>query len=718
MTTSGSALQKAFQVHNWDEVVRLCHQHIRRQPRHELANRYLGHALFKLHRAEESISAYAAARRRLPQDMELALNFGNTLMELGRYMDARPHLELVTKRRPDRYVTWMALSQCLYQIQEPRQGLDAAVHMLELSRTREEEAVALTHRALHSRELGYTVEAVRDCTSAIELNPADPTNYVNRQLFMLADPLYSAMDMRERAVEYAEQFETPRKCLWPAHDASGRQPWERLKVGFLSPDLRVHSVMYFAESLIARLDRRQFEVHALYLHPSIDAVTERVQRHSDAFFHLAFASQAERLQFVTDARYDILIDLAGHTGNNGLAILLNKPAPMQVSWLGFPATTGLSAMDYKFTDHVTDPEGAEQEYTEKLFRMDSLFCCYRPHSRNPLWRYQPAYVVKPTPAMTNGWVTFGSCNNLGKLTDGVLTLWGELLRSNERYRLLIEGKNLDQSEFADQFQQRCAGLGVPTDRLLLVGLDARNQYLTYHDIDIALDPFPLTGGTTTFDLLWMGVPLVSMRGDSFKSRLSTGILTYLQQEDWLADTPQQYLSIAQALASDVDRLNSVRLGLRQRVESSCLMDEERFVQAFGNGLRTIWQRWLSEQLAPGDAPAQQALQNQWLADQPTELAGPIPKALGVETGVRIDLSQAYATLQRLLDEAKQMAEPPQTGQISHPLWQQVTEFCEALLCAIPNDPMALACLAEVEHVHGHTEFAVTYLRYAQQNIAK
>ena len=718
MATSGSALQKAFQLQNWEEVVRLCHQHIRRQPRHELANRYLGHALFKLHRADESISAFAAATKRLPQDMELELNFGNTLMELGRYMDARPHLELVAKRRPDRYVTWMALSQCLYQTQEPQQGLAAAVHMLKLSQTREEEAVALTHRALHSRELGHTVDAVLDCTSAIELNPGDPTNYVNRQLFMLADPRYSAMDMRDKAVEYAEQFETPQKWLWPTHDASGRRPWERLKVGFLSPDLRVHSVMYFVEGLIAQLDRRQFEVHALYLHPSIDTVTERVQRHSDAFFHLAFASQAERLQFVADAKYDILIDLAGHTGNNGLAILLHKPALMQVSWLGFPATTGLNAIDYKFTDHVTDPEGAEREYTEKLFRMDSLFCCDRPHSRNPLWRYQPAYVVQPTPAMANGWVTFGSCNNLGKLTDGVLTLWGELLQSNVRYRLLIEGKNLDQPDFAEQFQQRCAGLGVPTDRLLLVGLDARNQYLTYHDIDIALDPFPLTGGTTTFDLLWMGVPLVSMKGDSFKSRLSTGILTYLQQEDWLADTPQQYLAIAQGLAADVDRLNAVRLGLRARVEASCLMDEERFVQEFGNGLRTIWQRWLSEQLAPDDAPAQQALQNQWLADQPTELAGPIPRALGVETGVRMDLTQAYATLQGLLDEAKHVAEFPQTGQISHPLWQQVTEFCEALLCAIPNDSMALACLAEVEHAHGHTEFAVTYLRYAQQNIAK
>jgi hypothetical protein len=400
--------------------------------------------------------------------------------------------------------------------------------------------------------------------------------------------------------------------------------------------------------------------------------------------------------------------------------LARKAAPVQVSWLGYPATTGLEAVDYKFTDEVTDPPNADAQYTERLYRMPTLFACYRPMSRQPLWRYQPRYLVRPTPALANGFITFGSCNNLGKVTDAVLALWGRILQAVPHSRLLIEGKNLDNVDFATRFRERCASLGLDPDRLDLVALHTDNQYLTYHRIDIALDPFPLTGGTTTLDVLWMGVPLVSMVGASFKSRMGTGILTYLGRTEWLAESPEQYIEIAQKLAADVQRLNDLRLGLRAELEQSALMREDIFNHYFEEGLRTMWLRWLAQAAHPGDESAQMQAMQQWLTQLPAAWATPEPPGVGLEPGKRVSLAQAYQRLQTLLDKAKAAQPQARTddGQIQHRQWAEVTTLAETILSAVPHDAFALACLAEVEHAHGHTAFAVTYLQYAQAAMAR
>ena len=399
--------------------------------------------------------------------------------------------------------------------------------------------------------------------------------------------------------------------------------------------------------------------------------------------------------------------------------MAHKAAPVQVSWLGFPATTGLDALDYKFTDEVTDPPDAQEQYTEQLYRLPTLFACYRPMSRNPLWRYQPRYLVRPTPALENGFVTFGSCNNLGKLTDDVLALWGRILEAVPGSRLLIEGKNLNRPDFANAYRERCRGLGLDPERLELVALHSDNQYLTYHRIDIALDPFPLTGGTTTFDVLWMGVPIVSMVGQSFKSRMGVGLLTYLGRSDWLAETAEDYVRIACGLAADIEALNTLRLGLRSEVEASALMREDIFNHHFGEGLRAMWLQWLASAEHPDDHEAQfQAMQG-WLSDLPPEWMQPPVPGVGLKPGHRISLAEAHQRLQDLVEKAKSSARPAVAAeasgtQISDRHWIAVTSLAEIVLNAVPNDPVALACLAEVEHAHGHTEFAVTYLRHATQ----
>lgn len=711
-------LHAALEARDWDVLARLCKQRLRKNARDLHATRLLGYALDCLGKTEESIEVYRRGALLWPQDAELLINYGNILLNHVRNGEALPILERVCELRPDRAICWLKLAQCCYLMTQHENGLKAAEKALELATDIHERSAALTQKAIHRRELGQVREAVQDCQDAIALTPGEPSNHTNRLLFMLADPTADAADLSQAAREYAAVFEPPLKPGWPDFSDRRGDPWKKLRIGFLSPDFRVHSVMYFVEGLLAQLDRRQFEVFALYLFPRDDYVTERVQNHVDHFVRLAGLSPEQQARAIRDQGIDILVDLAGHTGYNGLLAMAHKAAPIQVSWLGFPATTGLDAVDYKFTDEVTDPPDAADQYTEQLYRLPVFFTCYRPMSRNPLWRYQPRYVVRSTPALENGFVTFGSCNNLGKLTDEVLALWGEILKAVPGSRLLVEGKNLDKPEFAAAYRSRCEGLGLAPHQLDLVALNGDNQYLTYHRIDIALDPFPLTGGTTTFDALWMGLPVVSMIGKSFKSRMGVGMLTHLGRTEWLAETRDDYVQTATALANDIEALNALRLSGRPRLEQSPLMREDIYSHHFGEGLRAMWIQWLAQNHAPASPQAQQEAIGAWLPQMPEEWAQPAAPGVGLAPGHRVSLQDAYQRLQAMLDRAKGEGPVAETtdGQIQSPRWADVTRMAESILDSVPHDPVALTCLAEVELAHGHHDFAVTYLRYATESL--
>lgn len=709
-------IQTAYQAQDWPKLVLCCRQALRKSSRSLAAHRLLGFALNKLHETESAMKAFRLAAALWPNDAELLMNYSAVLLEHDQHSQALPLLEKACKLRPNKAICWIILGQCCYRLQLNEKGFDAALKAEPLAESLEERISVLIQKAIHRRELGQVREAVQDCEAGIALNPQDAANHTNRLLFMLADPKVDAAQISKAASEFAQIFEAPLRAQWPDYASQRCEPWRRLKVGFISPDLRIHSVMYFVEGLLAQLDRRQFDIFAFSLYSGADLVTQRVKCHADHFFDLSGQHPLEQTKLIRAQNIDILIDLAGHTGGNGLLTMAYKAAPLQVSWLGYPATTGMDGMDYKFTDQVTDPPNADNQYSERLYRLPTLFVCYRPMSRNPLWRYQPRYLVRPTPALANGFITFGSCNNLGKLTDEVLTLWAKLLNTLPSARLLIEGKNLENPDFAKHYRKRCTDLGVDSGRLDLVPLDGRNQYLTYHQIDIALDPFPLTGGTTSFDLLWMGVPLVSMIGDSFKSRMGTGILTYLGRAEWLAESAEQYIEIAKRLADDSERLNAIRQDLRAEMEDSVLMREDLFCHHYGEGLRAIWLQWLAQGIHPDDQQRQSSLIESWLPDFPSLWSAAPEPGVGIAPGQRISRHEAHDKLQRAVDKA--IAAKPQaanaSGQIEHRRWSEVTELAETVLCAIPHDPVALACLAEVEHAHGHTNFAVTYLRYAQQ----
>lgn len=715
-------ISQAFLKQDWGLVVRLCRQTLRKNGMHLRAHQMLGFALAQQHHAEEAIDAYRRAAAMHPEDAELLINYAQTLMQEGKPAEAHPVLEKVCKLRPDKAISWIKLSQCCYWLQRHREGLEAAHKAWPLADGLDEKVGALNQRAIHRREVGEVHEAVEDCRAAIALYPQDIAHHTNLLLFMLADPEASVDDLAQAARDFGTVFEPPLKALWPDHAARREGgPWRKLRIGFLSPDFHHHAVMYFAEALLAGLDRRQFEVWAFYLGTAKDdAANERVRCHADHFVSLHRRSAEEQARIIQESGIDVLIDLAGHTGNNGLLTMARKPAPVQASTIGYPGTTGLTAMDWWFSDGVTDPPGADVYYTERLYRLPTRWLIYRPHSRNPLWRYQPAYQVRPTPALHNGFVTFGCCNNLGKLTDTVLTLWGRILQALPTARLLIEGKGFEKLDFAREYRARCERLGIDISRLELLPLDNKNQYLTYHRIDVALDPFPLVGGTTSSDLTWMGVPLITMQGNSLGSRMGVGILAHLGHHDWIARSPDEYIAIAVRLAGDVESLNRTRLGLREEMESSVLMREDVYMREFGNALRFMWMLWLAESSHPDWTPEQVFAQiGDWVAHPPT-----LPEQeflVGVAPGERIPLSRAYERLQGMITRARTDVDEGDasapTNRLASKRWFEATVLAERILCAKPHDPVALTALAEIENAHGNEEFGRVYLKEALKAMA-
>lgn len=710
------------------ELATECKRRLAKAPNDLEAHSNLGFALYRSGKFQEAKQAFQAALQVYPDEGDILANMANMLVERSVPEEALLLAERLLKLRPDHVVPWLLKGMSLHQLWRHDEGLAAAEKAVELAENPVRLADALNLRAIHRRELGETDKAIEDCEQVIKLRPDDSRYRGNLMLFLLSDPLLTPAKLAAAGREHGAATEAAVRVSRRYDDkAIDRHPNRRLRIGFLSPDLRIHSVMHFLEPLLARLDREQFEVWSLYLMHQEDQVTQRARQLSDHFLSLAGLSLEESVRKIRSLDLDIVIDLAGHSANNGLPMLAARVAPVQASWLGFPATTGMSSVQYRLTDCITDPDGADGLYTEKLIRMNGFFCCYRPMIRRPLFRYQEAYAVRPTPAKRNGYVTFGTCNNLSKLTDEVLRTWARVLARVPGSKLLIEGKDLGRADFAAKFTARCEMAGIAADRLRLVNLDPKNQYLTYHDIDIALDPFPLTGGTTSCDTLWMGVPMVTLEGEMFSSRMGMGLLTSIGKPEWIGHDADDYVAIAARLAEDHEALDQIRMTVRPLMECSPVMNEALHAREFGAGLRKMWHEWLDNtRQAAGPKERKEATHDLRWVDSTAELlrardeqAPTAAVQVVTQRSGRVSLHQAYKELEEVLAQAK--AAPPSPLPEQHDKlkaeWLAAADHAKLLMATLPGDPMALAVLAEVELAHGNPVAAEHYMGWAVRGLA-
>lgn len=367
-------------------------------------------------------------------------------------------------------------------------------------------------------------------------------------------------------------------------------PDRKLRIGYISPDFRTHSVAFFLEPVLANHDSQQFEIIGYSNSQAWDQMTRQLHSYVDKWRNISGIPVHIVDEMIRMDQVDILIDLSGHTAGNRLLVFARKPAPIQVTWLGYPNTTGLSTMDYRITDSFADPVGrTEQLHTEQLIRLPKSFSCYRPP--------EDGLEVEETPAVKNGFVTFGSFNNFSKVTQGVIQLWARVLKSVPDSHLILKTGGLDEKGLRKRIYNQFAALGVSADRLELLGRDASREehFKKYNLLDIGLDPFPYNGTTTICESLWMGVPVVTLEGHTHAGRVGVSLMNNLELTELIARSENEYVEICMRLASDLAHLKQLRSGMRARMKASPLMNEKEFTRYLEEAYKNIWKDYVNGQ---------------------------------------------------------------------------------------------------------------------------
>jgi predicted O-linked N-acetylglucosamine transferase (SPINDLY family) len=343
---------------------------------------------------------------------------------------------------------------------------------------------------------------------------------------------------------------------------------------------------------LENLERRESEIIGYSDRTRQDEMTSRIQRATTTWSDVALWSDEQLAQKIRADRIDILFDLAGHTARNRLLVFARKPAPIQITWIGYVGTTGLDAMDYIVADRHEIPDAAEKHYCERVLRMPDGYVCYDPPE------YAPP--VSTLPAEKGGCVTFCNFNNPAKITSQVIEVWAKILTRVADSRLVLKYSGMNDSSVVDRFSEICAGYGVDTDRLTFLGRSPHEKLLgEYQKIDIALDPFPYSGGLTTCEALWMGVPVITCPGETFASRHSLSHLSNVGLTETVARDLADYVELASGLANDLPRLAKWRAELRERMAASPLCDGPGFAGNLMNQLRGIWREWCEQSYLPG-----------------------------------------------------------------------------------------------------------------------
>lgn len=575
---------------------------------------------YQQNRLADAVDFLGRALKADPKSAVCEMRLAVALLAVKRPADAEAHLRHALQMQPDLVEAWDNLAYCL-KLQD---RLDEAVACHQKSTTLKPNQPSAWYNFGLTLSLCGRIEEARACHErALAVDPKYSLGH-----FGLAQALYQA----DRVAESVEAFGKflalepnhhearsyrlmalqnvdgiSREQLFAEHVAYGRavgapaapvlpnapEPGRRLRVAVLSPDLRGHSCAFFLEPLLQHLDRTQFEVYLYHDHFREDAVSARLKPLAAVWRNFIGQPGPIVEKTIRADAPDILIDLAGHTGmTNRLPLFARRLAPVQINYLGYPNTTGLPAMDYRFTDGVVDPEGeADRWATEKLVRFAPTAWSYAPAPDAPA----PAEM----PARQRGHVTFGGFNNPTKISDAMLMVWGRVLHAVPNSRLRLKGKGFSQPTMRARYAERFTRCGVPVERVDLVERtpDTVSHLAVYHEVDIALDTFPYHGTTTTCEALSMGVPVVTLAGDRHMSRVGASLLTAIGHPEWIAPDTEAYVRIATELAADLPKLAETRRRLAGELKASPLLDHAGQAARFGAALRACWADWCTRQTA-------------------------------------------------------------------------------------------------------------------------
>jgi predicted O-linked N-acetylglucosamine transferase (SPINDLY family) len=599
---------------------------------------------------EKAAELLEKARKLKPDSIECRMFLGMALADLGRFQEAEPHLSRALKKAPHQAEAWENLSRCQWaagHAAEAMASLEKFVAMQPSNAKAHEQLGELTAIArgfpaaeAHFRKASQLDPTMAEAWSNLGLSLIEQSSRVAEGMecfdkALQADPfLTSASAARAlglmRLYKTEESLDLHNSILWmepdnarilstrnmllnylsgqdrqtvfEAHKEFGThfptdefqvffnppEPEKKLRVGFISPDLRHHSVSYFLKPILANLDPERVQTILYHGHHIEDATSVELRSLAGKWTNLNGIDDNLVADIIRKDAPDILIDLAGHSAMNRLPLFAKNLAPVQMTYLGYPNTTGLPAIGYRLVDEITDPTGeADSLATEKLLRFSPC-----------AWAYEPPK-DSPTPSMPDAGapITFGSFNNFLKVSADTLSAWARLLERVPGSRLLIKSPYLEDSEVLASVREKLFAAGIATDRVELLGFFASpaEHLASYSRVDVALDTFPYNGTTTTCEALWMGVPVVSLIGDRHASRVGLSILSAVGHAEWAAANFESYINQAAALATDRSGREGLRQSLREDVSASLLCDHAGQVSRFESALRYAWRKCCEQQ---------------------------------------------------------------------------------------------------------------------------
>lgn len=543
------------------------------------AHNNLALSLQALGRTKEAIKQYRKALALKPDYVEALNNLGQLLTRQGEAAEAEPILRRAVALAPNSAVIQNNLGLAcigLFNAQEAVEAFRAATE------ADPDYSTAWNGLGMALKWQGHVPEAIIAFREAIARNPRYQEAASNLLFCLNYSSSVSAAEIHQEAHELAQLYQDPAAPAQTAH-TNQPSPERRLRIGYVSPDFREHSVAYFLEPVLRAHNRAAYEIFCYAQVSKPDAVTARMRKISNHWCDSVGMDHSALASRITADRIDVLVDLAGHTGGNRLPVFARRPAPVQITWLGYCGTTGLSTMDYRLSDAIADPEG-EDDCAEQLLRLPNGFLCYSPPANAP--------AIPPLPACDSGFVTFGSFNVLSKMTPEVVALWSQILNEVPRSRLLLKNKWLSERATAEQVADRFAAHGIDRSRVLLLPrIEGTNGHLgAYGRMDIALDPFPYNGTTTTCEAMWMGRPVVTLRGNRHAARVTASILSRCGLTQLIADTPEAYVEKAVALANDLKGLHEMAPEMRERMGTT-LCNAPLITGDIEAAYRAVWRTW-------------------------------------------------------------------------------------------------------------------------------
>lgn len=652
----------AHQRDKHDLAVELMQKAVQVNPRNPIYYNNMGVALNDQGKTEEAIAAYGNAIELKPDYAEAHNNLGNLLNAQGRLNDAIVSYRKALEIKPDYAEAYNNMGVAFKDQGKLDESIECCRKTLAITPNNPE---VYSNMGNAYKEKGELKEAVDCYKNALKLKPDYDKAHSNLLLSLQYDSKNSPEWLYEQHREWNRiHAEPPAKEIWP--HINDKIADRRLRIGYVSPDFRRHSCAYIIESLFKAHDKKQVEIFCYADVHRPDDMTQNLRSLSDQWRSVLGKSYAAVAEQIRKDRIDILVDLAGHTAHNRLLTFARKPAPVQVTWLGYPDTTGMDVMDYRLSDSIADPEGISDQYaSETLLRLSGGFLCYAPPNAAP--------AVSDLPFLKSHSITFVSFNNLSKTTPEVVTLWSKILQQIPGSRILLKSRQLADESSRNRYLQLFRDCGIVSERITMLPYapSIEDHLKSYHQADIALDPFPYNGTITSCEALWMGIPMITLCGNRHASRVGASILTRVGLTEFIAETEADYIRKAVRLAGNIEQMKTIRTSLRGRMQKSPFCDAKGFAKSVESAYREIW--------------------GKWVRGEGQEVRG--------KKKENFDISK---TIHEGIEHHK-------AGRL-----QQAESLYQKVLSVNPNHPDALYYLGFIAHQSGKSEAAADYIRRAIQ----